>query len=211
MRKFTMGRIMSVAKLFSGLLLVGSLALAAPAMAQSQQAAAVPPVPASGQQNVTGTPDKVPGYRLGTGDKVRLQVFGEQELSGEYEVDDSGYMRLALVGQVQAAGLTIQEFEKKVKAALEDGYLVDPKISVEVINYRPFYIIGEVNKPGEYPYSSEMSILNAVAKAGGYTYRANQSDVYVRRNGATKEMAVPADQTTKIYPGDVIRIPERFF
>ena len=159
---------------------------------------------------VAQTSDGV-AYRLGTADKVRVTVFGETELSGEYEVDGSGFLRMNLIGQVRAAGLTIQEFERDLKAKLEEGYLKDAKVSVEVTNYRPFYIIGEVNKPGEYPYSNDMTILNAVAKAGGYTYRANETNVYLRRNGSMDEIAVPADQRTKIHPGDVIRIPERFF
>lgn len=152
------------------------------------------------------------GYRLGTGDKLRVTVFGEEELGGQYEVDGTGFVRMNLIGQVKAAGLTPQEFESDLKAKYESGeYLKDAKVSVEVTNYRPFYIIGEVQKPGEYPYVNDMSILNAVAKAGGYTYRANENSVYIRRNGDSKEVSVPADQTTKINPGDVIRIPERFF
>ena len=152
------------------------------------------------------------GYRLGSGDKLRVTVFGEEELGGQYEVDGSGFVRMNLIGQVKASGLTIQEFERDLKAKYEGGeYLKDARVSVEVTNYRPFYIIGEVQKPGEYPYVTDMSILNAVAKAGGYTYRANENNVYIRRNGDTREVPVPADQTTKINPGDVIRIPERFF
>ena len=178
------------------------------AMGARAQIAAPDQPAAQDAETPTGS---VQGYRLGTGDRIRLTVFGEQDLSGEYDVDGSGNLRLNLVGQVKAAGLTLPEFEANVRKALEDGYLKDPKVTAEVINYRPFYIIGEVNKPGEYPYSNDMSILNAVAKAGGYTYRANESNVYIRRNGDTKEVGVPADQTTKIYPGDVIRIPERFF
>jgi polysaccharide export outer membrane protein len=150
-------------------------------------------------------------YRLGTGDKLRIIVFGEDNLGGEYVVDAGGYIRLPLVGQVKAAGLTLSEFEQQMITMLKDGYLVDPRVSAEVTNYRPFYIMGEVNKPGEYPYVSEMSVLNAVALAGGYTYRANQSSVFIRRNGETAEQAVPADQNSKINPGDIIRVRERFF
>jgi polysaccharide export outer membrane protein len=150
-------------------------------------------------------------YRLGTGDKVRVIVFGEDNLGGEYEVDSDGFVRLPLIGQVKAAGLPVHQFESDVAEKLKDGYLRDPRVSVEVLSYRPFYILGEVNKPGEYPYVNGMSVLNAVALAGGYTYRANQSQVYVRRNGQADEMSAPADQTTKIFPGDIIRVKERFF
>jgi polysaccharide export outer membrane protein len=150
-------------------------------------------------------------YHLGTGDKLRITVYGEDDLSGEFLVDGSGQVQLPLVGQVKAAGLTIHEFVAKVVTALEDGYLKDPKVSVEVENYRPFYIMGEVNKPGEYPYESGLNVLGAVALAGGYTYRADDGEVYIRRAGATKEEVLPADASTKIYPGDIIRVAERLF
>jgi polysaccharide export outer membrane protein len=150
-------------------------------------------------------------YRLGTGDKLRLIVFGEDDLGGEYVVDGGGQVRLPLIGQVRATGLTVREFETEVKTKLDEGYLKDARVSAEVTNYRPFYIIGEVNKAGEYPYVNGMSVLNAVALAGGYTYRASSSYVYIRRNGSAREQNMPADQTTKIQPGDIIRVPERFF
>ncbi len=150
-------------------------------------------------------------YRLGTGDKLKITVYGEEDLSGEFLVDGSGQVQLPLVGQVKAATLTIHEFVAEVTTALKDGYLKDPKVSVEVLNYRPFYIIGEVNKPGEYPYENGLSVLGAVALAGGYTYRANDNDVYVRRAGKGKEESMPADSTTRVYPGDIIRVAERIF
>jgi polysaccharide export outer membrane protein len=150
-------------------------------------------------------------YKLGTGDKLRVMVFGEMDLGGEYVVDGAGFISLPLIGQLHAAGDTIHQFEAEVTAKLKDGYLKDPRVSVEVINYRPFYIIGEIMKPGEYAYVNGMSVLNAVALAGGYTFRANERQVYIRRSGAGAEQAVMADQTTKIYPGDIIRVAERFF
>ena len=151
-------------------------------------------------------------YRLGAGDKVHVNIFGQPELSGDFVVDSTGFVQLPLVGQVKAIGLSAKEFETQVAKALRDGeYLKDPRISVEVTNYRPFYIIGEVNKPGEYPYVNDMSVLNAVALAGGYTFRADDGSVYIRRNGESKETRYPADLTTKVVPGDIIRVGERFF
>lgn len=150
-------------------------------------------------------------YRLGTGDKLKVTVYGEEDLSGEFLVDGSGQVQLPLVGQVKAATLTIHEFVAEVSNALKEGYLKDPKVSVEVLNYRPFYIIGEVNKPGEYPFENGLNVLGAIALAGGYTYRANDDDVYVRRAGQKKEEALPADPNTKVYPGDIIRVAERIF
>ncbi len=97
-------------------------------------------------------------YRLGTGDKLKLTVFGQDDLGGEFTVDDQGFIRLPLIGQVKAAGLTLHDFEDAVTSKLADGYLRDPRVSVQVVNYRPFYIIGEVNKPGEYPYENGMIV-----------------------------------------------------
>ncbi len=153
----------------------------------------------------------VSDYRLGAGDKVQINVFGQTDLDGDYIVDGTGDIQLPLIGQVRAAGRTVSDFQRDITVKLQDGFLVNPSVSVAVVNYRPFYIIGEVNKPGEYPYVSEMSVLNAVALAGGYTTRADDTEVYIRRNGSNKENEVPADDTTKVNPGDIIRVPERFF
>jgi protein involved in polysaccharide export with SLBB domain len=151
------------------------------------------------------------GYKLDAGDRLRVIVFGEMDLGGEYEVDGSGFIRLPLIGQVRAAGLALYEFENSTKSALERGYLKDARVSVEVINYRPFYILGQVNKPGEYPYVNGISVLSAVALAGGYTYRANEWSVYLRRRGTDEQRLVPADQVTLVQPGDIITVRERFF
>lgn len=167
--------------------------------------------PAVSAPSSSGTTTQAESYHLGTGDKVKMTVFGQDDLGGEFIVDDTGFIRLPLIGQVKAAGLTVREFEDAVTAKLADGYLRDPRVSAEVTNYRPFYIIGEVNKPGEYAYVNGMNALNAVALAGGYTYRADDSVVYVRRKGSPTEEKDPADQTTSINPGDIIRVAERFF
>jgi len=188
------------------LVAVATMLLAFGGVARAQNSSQSTEAAQSGQAgNEQGT------YKLGSGDKLRVIVFGQDDLGGEYEVDGSGYVRLPLIGQIKAAGLTVFDFEAEVAEKLDAGYLKDAKVSVEVINYRPFYIIGEVNKPGEYPYVSGMSVLNAVALAGGYTYRADDTEVFVRRVGATTEEKLPADQTTKVNPGDIIRISERFF
>ena len=150
-------------------------------------------------------------YRLGSGDRLRVIVFDEPNLSGEFDISGSGKAALPLIGQVDARGLTLSEFEDAIEAKLQNGYLTNPRVSAEVINYRPFYIIGEVTKPGEYPYTDGMTVLNAVAVAGGYTYRADDSRVFVTRENAGGEAEVQQLDTLKVQPGDVIRIPERFF
>jgi len=151
-------------------------------------------------------------YQLGSGDKIKLVVYGEDDLGGEYLVDGAGQVQLPLLGQVPAAGMTIHQFVAAVaNLFVSEGYLKHPRVSVEVENYRPFYIVGEVKTPGQYPYITGMNALNAIALAGGYTYRADESAVYVRRSGSNNEAKVPADQTTKIGPGDIVRVGERIF
>jgi len=150
-------------------------------------------------------------YVLGAGDKLRLTVFGETDLSGEFTIDGSGYARLPLVGQVRAAGYTSHQLEAVIGSSLSGGYLKSPRVSVEVTTYRPFYIIGAVNRPGQYPYVDHMSALNAVALAGGFTSGAVESVVFVRREGSNQEVEVPADRSTEIYPGDVVKVHNTFF
>jgi protein involved in polysaccharide export with SLBB domain len=152
-----------------------------------------------------------PDYKLGPSDKVRVTVYEEDDLSGEFQIDGAGYVRLPLVGQIQAAGQSVFQLETLVEKALDDGYLRNARVSIEVTEYRPFYIIGEVNKPGEYPYASNMTVLNAVALAGGYTTKAVQSTIYVRHEAEVQERPVVIDQLTRLYPGDVVRVPETSF
>jgi protein involved in polysaccharide export with SLBB domain len=159
-------------------------------------------------------PDMVQGgnnYHLGTGDQIRVIVYGEDDLGGQFTVDGNGFVSLPLIGQVKASGYAAPDLEMLITNKLADGYVNNPKVSVEVTTYRPFYVIGQVNKPGEYPFVNGMTVLNAVALAGGYTQQADDTDVYVRRNGTAKETEVPADQTTQIYPGDVVRVSQTTF
>lgn len=150
-------------------------------------------------------------YRLGAGDKLSVNVFGENELSGEFLVGDDGRVDLPLIGAVQAQGQSVTEFQNAVVARYSAGYLKDPKVSVSVLNYRPFFIQGEVGKGGEYPYKAGLTVQDAVAIAGGYTYRANTDKAFVRRAGQDRETEVATNQRVPINPGDIIRIPERFF
>lgn len=148
-------------------------------------------------------------YRLGTGDRVRIIVFGQEDLSGEFEVGSAGGVSLPLVGEVQAQGLTLKEFEAAVTEALKPDFLKDPSVAVDVLNYRPFYIIGEINNPGSYPYVNGMRVVNAVAMAGGFTYRAQEDNLFIKRSGS--EQKTPADQNTLVLPGDVVEVPEKVF
>lgn len=165
----------------------------------------------AGAQTTQDAAADIPEYHLGSGDKVRVTTFGEQALTGEFQVGGSGKISLPLVGEVEAAGLTAREFQDRVETALKNGYLRDPHVSVEVLNYRPFYILGEVKNPGTYPYTNGLTVKNAVATAGGFTYRANEHKVFIKRANAEKEQSYSLTDTTAVAPGDTIRIVERLF
>ena len=168
-------------------------------------------VTAPAEVPVTATANSGYEYRLGSGDKIRLIVFGEPDLSGEFTISGDGIVSLPLIKEVRAAGQTATQLQANVENAFKEGYLKDPRVSIEVLSFRPFYILGEVNKPGEYPYSNGITVVNAVALASGYTYRANQKKVFIRHAGATAEEEVPLTSVTMVAPGDTIRIAERYF
>ena len=147
-------------------------------------------------------------YQLGPGDRLAIKVLGADELAGEYTVQDDGTIRVLMIGEVAAAGATSGELESRIAQKLKTGrYITNPQVNVSVISYRPFYILGEVARPGGYPYASGMRVLSAVASAQGYTYRANQDYVIITRNGESKT----ADVLSSIQPDDIIRVPERYF
>ena len=151
-------------------------------------------------------------YRLGSGDHVRITVYGQPDMTGEYTIDGSGMLSFPLIGQVHAGGLDAADLEKTLIGRLQPDYLKNPSVSVEVLTYRPFYIVGEVRTPGSYPYVSGMTVLNAVALAGGFTYRAREDDFYVMRRGHGGEKnRLTAEADTPVLPGDVITVRERYF
>jgi polysaccharide export outer membrane protein len=200
--------------LFASFFLLAAAPIAAAQQSQLPSAALAPQATSpAGTASVpqTAAQSADDGYHLGSGDRIHIGVFGQPDLNGDYVVDGGGSVQLPLIGSVRAAGLTVPEFQKLLTTKFSDGYLVNPNVEVDVVSYRPFYIIGEIKAPGQYPYVNGMSILNAVALAGGFTDRADKSEVYIRRNGSAKEIEYPADETTKVNPGDIVRISERFF
>ncbi len=150
-------------------------------------------------------------YTLGAGDKLKITVFGEDDLSGDFVIAGDGTMALPLIGDVPAGGKSLRGLEQLITTRLKDGYLKAPQVSVEVINYRPFYILGEVQRPGSYPYVNGMTVLTAVALGGGFTYRARKEPIYVSRAGDEERKEMPVNPDDPILPGDVIRVRERFF
>ena len=161
--------------------------------------------------NASTVPAGSTEYRLGVNDKVRVIVFNEPTLSGEFTVSDGGYLSLPLIGEVQAAGRSLREISSEVEKKFADGYLVSPKISIDILTYRPYFILGEVNKPGEYPYITDMTVTIAVARAEGFTYRANKKKVFIKHIGDSEEHFVEITPNLEVQPGDTIRIGERYF
>jgi protein involved in polysaccharide export with SLBB domain len=150
-------------------------------------------------------------YRLGAGDKIRLAVFGETDLSGTFEVNAHGGLALPLAGEVAVGGLDIESARQAIVRRLSDGYLKSPRVTAEVASYRPIYVHGEVRTGGEYPFKVGTRLRDAIAVAGGYTYRAHQGYVLLARDGSTRDARVPMPSDMLVMPGDNIRVPERFF
>jgi polysaccharide export outer membrane protein len=161
--------------------------------------------PGSDAPVLTAKPE-ISSYRLGPGDRLGVRVLGADELSGQYSVQDNGTIKMLMAGAVPATGLTPEQLQTKIEDALRAGrYIKEPRVTVAVLNYRPYFILGEVAQPGSYPYVSGMRVLSAVAAGGGYTYRADQNFVVISRNGEDHR----ADILTAVQPDDIIRVYER--
>ena len=189
--------------------------LTTPDYALSTPAPLPPPGPLPLTPAVAGIPG-VPAipyetYRLDSGDRVRIVVFGQDNLSRVYGIDSSGSVALPLIGPIRARGLTTSQLAGDIANQLRRKYIKDPKVTVEVETYRPFFILGEVNKPGGYPYVNAMTVEAAVALAEGYTERAKQRMVRLTRRfgGVMSTVMVPTDYP--VQPGDTIYVLERFF
>jgi protein involved in polysaccharide export with SLBB domain len=158
----------------------------------------------------------VDDYRLAAGDELRITVYGHPDLSGSFEVDGNGQLSLPLIQDIDVGKKTLNEVEALITNKLKPDYLINPRVSVQILNHSPFYIVGEVNEPGSYPYVEGISVLNAVAMAGGFTYRAHKGEIAIIRVGKTDEgndgkEKIDATTDTLIFPGDVIEVGERFF
>lgn len=193
--------------LMTRFMLVGALAVAVAACgsrAATERTQAGP----TGEVVKNGAPTE---YRLGSGDKLKIVVFGHQDVSGEFVLDGSGNIAMPLVGQFQAGRQTVTELQDALTKTLNEKYIVDPKISVEVLNYRPFFILGEVNKPGSYPYVAGIDVLQAVALGGGFTRRARTSSVKIVRDTKEGRTTLSAGPEDTVLPGDTIEIERRLF
>ena len=185
--------LVTVLGLFAGLAGVG-------AGAEEQQ-------PAAAQASATDAQ-----YRLSVGDKLHVVVFGQDDVSGDFQIDGAGNITMPLLGQVHVASRTLTEVQTEITTDLDRDYIVNPKVSIEVLNYRPFYILGQVASPGSYPYVTGMDVRQAVAIAGGFTPRARTSTVMViwqSAQGSTTKIEATPD--VPVFPGDTIEVQRRLF
>jgi len=174
-----------------------------PPAAAPAPVSAVAPTPLSAEEAKT--------YRLGPGDRLNIITFDEPQLTGSFSVGGAGAVSLPWIGDVPAQGKTEAEVRDEIAARLRDGYILNPQVSVQVLTFRPFYILGEVNRPGEYPYVNGMTVMAAVATAQGFTYRAYKNKVFIKRPGDPRELKIPLTAATEVHAGDTIRIAERYF
>ncbi|MBI1262474.1 MAG: polysaccharide export protein [Rhizobiales bacterium] len=150
-------------------------------------------------------------YRLDSGDKLQITVFGQEDLSGAFTVNSAGAVALPLIEPVQARGLTVPEFSQAISVELGRTLLRNPNVSVQITEFRPFFILGEVARAGQYPYIAGMTVQSAVAVAGGFSYRANQDIVRITRQRGDKIIELNADISASVLPGDTILVKERYF
>lgn len=151
-------------------------------------------------------------YRLGAGDVVNIRVFGEDDLSKEkVKLTDAGTVPYPVLGELRVLGLTVGDLERLITDGLKGRYLVNPRVSVQIEEYRPFYINGMVEKPGGYPYQPGLTVRKAASIAGGFKERASASKMYVIREADPSHKAIKVDLNTEIGPGDILTIEESFF
>jgi polysaccharide export outer membrane protein len=150
-------------------------------------------------------------YTLAPGDRVRVIVFGQDSLSNSFAVDSSGQIAMPLIGLVPATGRSTAQLAREIERKLRDGYVRDPRVSVEIEAYRPFFVLGEVTTSGQYPFVNGMTVETAVAIAGGFTPRARKDSAEVTRTSGGRAITFDAPITQPVKPGDTILIHERFF
>jgi protein involved in polysaccharide export with SLBB domain len=168
-------------------------------------------LPGGGGRSGTISAGAASDYRLGPNDRTRIIVFGQPGLTGEFVLDGDGTLAFPLVGSIPANGMTPRELQQAIATKLDPEYLRNPNVTVEVLTRRPFYVLGEVQKPGNYPYVTGITALHAVAMAGGYTYRAKTTGYYIKRLDNGKMVRVVATPETIIRPGDTLEVRERYF
>lgn len=165
----------------------------------------------NGSRQTFAKPQSNEPYTLDSGDKLRVTVFGQPDLSGEFAVDGSGMIAIPLIPPVIAGGLTTTELQSSIAEALSRTLLRNPNVSVQVIEFRPFYILGEVTRAGQYPFVNGMTVQSAIAIAGGFTYRAYQDSVHITRRVGGRLAEIDLPTNAPVRPGDTILVKERYF
>jgi len=160
---------------------------------------------------ITSAAQAAEDYRLGSGDTIKITVFGQQDLSIETLLNDSGKVDYPFLGQLQATGKTLAEFQQKIYQGLKGDYLINPNVSVTIVQYRPFFIDGEIEKPGGYPFQPGLTINKAAALAGGYTERASLTKIFIIRSNDSQQKSVSVHANAKVQPGDIITIKQSYF
>jgi len=155
--------------------------------------------------------ERTPAYRLSVGDEVRITVFDHPDISGAYEIDTTGAITFPLLNRVEAAGRSVPDLRRHIEERLNATYLVDARATVEVLNYRPVYVLGEVNNPGSFGYQPGLTVYQAIAAAGGFSRRAVTDKVTLlrRENDETRRLEVP--KSSPVRPGDIIEVDRRLF
>ena len=163
--------------------------------------------------NLPPLPDEASSaYSLGPGDEVRVITVGEDSLSGDFRVNDAGNIAMPMLGALKAAGASTSQLGDEIESeAKTRSILRDPQVSVEVTNYRPIFVLGEVSKPGQYPYQPGMTVLTAVTVAGGFTYRAIEDYASIVRSTGKSSVEGKVQRQSFVKPGDVVTIYERHF
>jgi protein involved in polysaccharide export with SLBB domain len=150
--------------------------------------------------------------RLVPGEKLRVTVYGEDTLTGSYMINPAGYIVMPLIGDVRAAGVTAPDLAREISGRFAGQKLLqEPKVTVDIVEYRPIYVLGEALRPGAYPYTSGLNVLTAITLAGGFTYRASRKSVLIEHAGDSVWQEYPLSASVLIAPGDLIRVPERYF
>jgi polysaccharide export outer membrane protein len=167
--------------------------------------------PISAEPEAVAPPTSV-ATLLQPGDVLKVTIYGEEALSGSYTISPAGELAMPLIGAIRAAGRTRTELEREITRRYTSGkFLQEPKVTVDVASYLPIYVLGEALRPGAYPYTSGLNVLTAITVAGGFTYRASRTSVLVQHAGETVWQEYPLSASVTIAPGDLIRIPERYF
>ncbi len=166
------------------------------------------------QTDAIAAPLQPSGYSLGPGDEVSIQVFGEEDLSQKLKIASNGRMNFPFLGELNAAGLTTAELEKSIADGLRGDFLIDPKVSVTITDYRPFFVNGQVKSPGSFPFQPGLTVRKALSLAGGLTERASEKRINVisegdKQRGSSKGRSVRMEDV--VAPGDIITVDESFF